>query len=225
MRDCGCSRKGRRGARHHLLPTAGTQDQCTTKQLRTETRTSAPNIGDILPLQLLCISSRFSWPDVAAAYREESHIRNVRWYLHDHPSLANVNPRDNRVSITISATAVSRRMACFQAKFSTLGKAQSHFAFADGTVPAPLIAAIKDTYRARDDVSSWEEHYAFLGLAAPSDVHAALVHALGESQRLGYHGDDSQRKRHDSGSRGGGGGRGGGGVYRGGYRGRGGRGA
>jgi ubiquitin-protein ligase len=113
-----------------------------------------PNIGDILPL--LCISSRFSWPDVAAAYQEESHIRNVRWYLHDHPSLASVNPNkmDNRVSITFSATAVSRRMACFQAKFSTLGKAQSPFAFADGTVPAPLIAAIKDTYRATDAVSS-----------------------------------------------------------------------
>ena len=176
-----------------------------------------PNIGDILPL--LCISTRFSWPDVAAAYQEESHVRNVRWYLHDHPSLVNIRPDDNRVSITFAATAVSRRMACFQAKFSILGKSQSPFSFADGSVPAPLLAAIKDTYRATDEVTSWQEHYSFLGLQEPSDIYAALVHARWESQRLGYHGDD-QRKRYDSGGRGGGGGRGG----RGGYRGRGGRG-
>jgi len=184
------------------------------------TKLKCPNIGDILPL--LCISSRFSWADVASAYQEESHKRNVRWYLNDHPHLENVDPNDDRISITFSATAVSRRMACFQAKFSTLGKAQSPFSFADGTVPAPLIAAIKDTYRATDAVSTWNEHYEFLGLQAPPNIREALVHALGESKRLGYHGDDS-RKRHDHGGRGGrgwpaGGGRGGrgGGGFRGG---------
>ncbi len=175
-----------------------------------------PNIGDILPL--LCISMRFSWPDVAAAYQEESHTRNVRWYLQEHPSLASVLPNDNRVSITFAATAVSRRMACFQAKFSILGKSQSPFSFADGSVPAPLLAAIKDTYRATDEVTTWDEHYAFLGLQAPSDIRFALVHAMEESQRLGYHGD-VHRRSHGSGVNGGGG-RGG----RGGYRGRAGRG-
>jgi len=167
------------------------------------TKTKCPNIGDILPL--LCISSRFSWSDVASAYQEESHTRNVRWYLQDHPQLENVNPHDNRVSITFGATAVSRRMACFQAKFSILGKAQSPFSFADGSVPAPLIAAIKDTYRATDAVGSWNEHYTFLGLQPPSDILTLLAHALAESKRLGYHGDGARGGR-------GGGGRGGAGF-------------
>ena len=183
-------------------------------------KNKCPNIGDILPL--LCISSRFSWSDVAGAYQDESHKRNVRWYLQDHPQLATAHPGDNRVAITFAATAVSRRMACFQAKFTTLGKSESPFSFADGSVPAPLIAAIKDTYRATDAVASWGEHYAFLGLQAPSDLYATLLHALGESDRLGYHGD----KGHNAGARGRGGGRGRGSagpVHRGGgYRGRGG---
>jgi ubiquitin-protein ligase len=150
-----------------------------------------PNIGDILPL--LCISSRYSWQDVAAAYQEESHKRNVRWYLHDHPHLATAHPNDDRILVTFAATAVSRRMACFQARFTSLGKAQLPFSFADGSVPAPLLAAIKQTYQEADSVKSWKEHYEFLGLIAPADMRAELEHAMSQSLLLGYHGGDSHK--------------------------------
>ncbi len=76
------------------------------------------NIGGIVPIcsALAADSLGRTWPPPIDTTQGESHIKNVRWYLHDYPSFINDQLNDDRVSISFAAWLVFKPNSPFSAK-------------------------------------------------------------------------------------------------------------
>lgn len=90
------------------------KDFVDDEQYRTKTR--CPDIGQWL--MLLTASRKYRWQDVAKAYMNECHRRNVMWYMKDDPELGYAaTNKEYRLKYTFMRTNVSRSLLAFQVVF------------------------------------------------------------------------------------------------------------
>jgi hypothetical protein len=149
-----------------------------------------PDLGVLLVLRLLVPQQRqLPWAGgFGEAFYAEAAIRNVRWYLQDHPQLA-FRGAAQRLPLTFQAIAVSRRVVCFQVRCAALCQAVELAGFVDGAAPGGLLASLKAAHGEVARLGGWGAYRAFLGLPPLSDaaVEAGLEDNVRCSREKGYH--------------------------------------
>jgi ubiquitin-protein ligase len=162
------------------------------------TKAQTPNLGEFL--LLLIVSSRFAWADVAEAFVAECDARCVFWYVQGtrfSPGRlgelkdARASGRSQKV---FDATATSRCLVCYQARFVALS---GLLLGADGPagedmfqpVPDSIRDSVKEMYRAVTGMPGWGAYFEWLGMAPRGEAQRdkELVAALEASRRAGYH--------------------------------------
>lgn len=158
------------------------------------------NLGEWL--LLLLASERYAWGDVAEAFVAECDARNVFWYVQGTgaspgalPALAARARVAGRSVAVFGATPVSRSIVCYQVRFLRLAESVDFKAVdaAGGSVGEAVKQEIKGMHAAIARMRSWNEHFAWLGMAERSEAarDAELVAALDASAAAGYHGGSS----------------------------------
>eukprot|EP01092_Planopodium_desertum_P012987 TRINITY_DN6165_c0_g2_i3.p1 TRINITY_DN6165_c0_g2~~TRINITY_DN6165_c0_g2_i3.p1 ORF type:complete len:246 (-),score=16.43 TRINITY_DN6165_c0_g2_i3:72-809(-) len=163
------------------------------------TKKAVPNLGEFLCLLNI---SRYSWDDIARPFLEETFDRNAKWYLEKHPELATpstVSVDWARLRKVFDATVVSRSLIMFQAYFARrVGKPNKkplEAIFEDYNrrlgKPSNLIKLElqSTTKRLKNEVKSWPEFFANLGLPPPSPEYLTkwLSFSVESSEKKNYH--------------------------------------
>ena len=194
------------------------------------TKKHHPNLGETIILKLVCPHIDPDLTSFIKAVRGESQVRNVLWYSRSDPRLGStwdpevsgLSARE-RVDAVFSLTETSRQLVCFQkfflAEFGSLDRetqAAKYDAWMGRCTPGQE-ATMQQCWREIKAIDSAAKHDAFLGMPKLNVgmMDRQIRDAVGESERLGYHGGRGGGGRGGRGGRGrgggGGGGRGGGG--------------
>ena len=153
-----------------------------------------PNLGEWL--LLLLVSSRYKWADVCEVFVAECDARNVFWYVQGTPASPGAcrdlldRSRVRRAQRIFDATPTSRSIVCYQVRFLQLAAGLNTAALKGALIDEPLRADIKGMYAAIAAMTTWSDHFNWLGMRVRSDEQrdAELVSALDASAAAGYHG-------------------------------------
>ena len=163
--------------------------------------TGCPDLGELLVLRLLGGEAALPWGGgFGEAFVEEAMVRNVRWFLRDHPELhlegkargasgGQQAVAGSRGPLTFRATAVSRRVVSFQCLFAQLCQGLDLGSFVDGDCPPALLGQLKGAYAAVAAQADWAAYRTLLGLRPlpEKELEAAIVANIQSSKSRGYH--------------------------------------
>ena len=162
------------------------------------------DLGEFLVLLYLCPEGK--WEELAAAFIEESFVRNVRWVLDpregDCGDLAVLEADDEaceyRLRRTLHASATSKRLLMFQAFFlrhvaKPAGQSPTDILArlerGHGRPPAGTAAKLQGACREILGPLSWEKFFVAMGVPLPDKLGLSrkLRAAVRRSEERGYH--------------------------------------